>query len=170
MFSAFAAPAVSAQANPVEATCHQIVQGKVAWDYEGNKLWAPGNLTSLCRGTFALTVLGRCFQRVMHRDVSWGGSTKRQWENATALCAGSNDGKMTVQCIQDQLRKGTNWQPATKQAVRRPPPRSCATARLARHGPRIRGRRGAACADEASGGPLAMPPPMAAAAAEPEKK
>lgn len=95
-----------------EQVCRESVQGKIAWNYEGNKRWAPANLERLCKGTTQGEEPGLCFRRVVHGNVSWGGSTRWQWENAIHLCAGTSDATRTVRCFEARIRRGSDWRRA----------------------------------------------------------
>ena len=110
-----------AQATPA-AACQDSVQGRVAWDYSGNKTWSQANLKRLCRGATQPLEPGRCFRRVMHGGISWGGSTRWQWENALDLCAGTANANRTIRCFQTRIREGEPWRDAIR-ACNRPPAR-----------------------------------------------
>lgn len=86
--------------------CQALVQGKIAWNYRGNKRWAPANVARLCAATRNASQPAACFRRVMHGGINWGGGTRWQWKNALELCAGSNDAKRTVACFQRKVAKG----------------------------------------------------------------
>ncbi len=92
--------------------CTRAVQGKIAWNYEGNTSWADANLQRLCRGATSAEP-AKCFERVMHGGINWGGSTRWQWRNAIDLCEGSTDAGRTVRCFQEKIAKGHDWQQAT---------------------------------------------------------
>lgn len=92
-------------------SCRAAVQGKIAWDYQGNRSWASGNLQRLC-GDDRSAEPAKCFQRVMHGGVSWGGGTRWKWENALDLCERSRDANATVSCFQAALRAGQDWSAA----------------------------------------------------------
>ncbi len=91
--------------------CTLALQGRVAWDYQGNTVWANANIESLCRG-------GRdaepalCFNRIMHGGIDWGGGTLWQWENATTVCQGTQSANATIACFQAQRAAGLDWRSA----------------------------------------------------------
>lgn len=89
-------------------SCHDAVQGKIAWDYERNTAWNSTNVDRLCRGAGS-DQPARCFNRVMHGGVSWGGGTQWRWENAIDLCEGTADADATIRCFQQQIRQGQGW-------------------------------------------------------------
>lgn len=91
--------------------CTLALQGRVAWDYQGNTVWANANIERLCRG-------GRdaepalCFNRIMHGGIDWGGGTRWQWENATTVCQGTQSADATIACFQAQRAAGLDWRSA----------------------------------------------------------
>jgi len=94
--------------------CSAQVQGKIAWDYKGNKQWDQVNLERLCRGAENSGEPAACFQRVMHGGVNWGGGTQWEWENAIDLCEGSEKAASTIQCFEQELTKNRTWQQAIR--------------------------------------------------------
>ena len=94
--------------------CATFVQGKIAWDYQGNKKWSTTNLNRLCKGAVSSTEPGRCIQRVMHGGINWGGGTKWQLNNAINLCEGSTNANKTISCFQQSIRSRQSWQQAIK--------------------------------------------------------
>lgn len=95
-----------------ESRCYDLVQGRIAWDYQGNRTWSANNAQDLCRGTTKPDQPGRCFDRVMHGGINWGGGTQWQWGNALKLCAGTNDADRTISCFQAKIREGVAWSAA----------------------------------------------------------
>ena len=81
------------------ASCEQALQGKVAWDDAGNRSWAADNLERLCRGA-ADDQPARCFDRVMHGRIDWGGGTRWEWQNAIDLCESTKNADLTIGCFQ----------------------------------------------------------------------
>lgn len=96
--------------SPLER-CKNELQNRVAWDDKGSKRWAEANLEALCRNGQGVQP-ARCFERVMHGNVSWGGGTKWQWKNALELCGGAQNAERTVGCFQRKISKGRPWQTA----------------------------------------------------------
>lgn len=94
------------------STCRDAVSGKIAWDYKGSKGWSPGNVAKLCRGAESSTEPARCFARVMHGGVNWGGGTQWQWSNALDLCKGTQNAEATIGCFTQQIRSGNGWKVA----------------------------------------------------------
>lgn len=112
------APALSLQTSA--STCADAVQGKIAWDYNGNKTWGAANLNRLCAGAEDSTEPARCFEKVMHGGVNWGGSTQWQWANALNLCAGTRDANATVACFETAIGSGKGWSSAIDQCKASP--------------------------------------------------
>ena len=92
--------------------CHTALQGKVAWNYEGNKAWAKGNLDKMCKLNNQTHQPAKCFQNVMHGNVSWGGGTKWQWGNVVDLCQGTFNANRTVVCFKHKIQQGVGWSTA----------------------------------------------------------
>ncbi len=95
-----------------EQLCKDLLQNKIAWDYEGRKEWSVVNLERLCKGTTDGSQPPNCFDRVMHGGISWGDSTECQWQNAIDLCEGTGNAAPTITCFQNRIRKGNGWQEA----------------------------------------------------------
>ena len=116
LLASLASPTVNAHSsNPsIETACMEATQGKVAWNYQGSKTWSPTNLKALCAGTQKAQAPRNCFHTVMHRNVSWGQSTRWKWENAVNLCAGTSNASATVYCFKGGLESGKTWQQAIK--------------------------------------------------------
>lgn len=95
-----------------EETCYELVQDRIAWDYEGNRRWTKENVERLCAGSSRPREPGRCFQQVMHEGVEWGRGTRWEWEHALALCAGTDDARETIHCFSSKVHKGTSWDQA----------------------------------------------------------
>jgi hypothetical protein len=112
IFSVGLTPSAKVQTN--ESRCFDMVQGHIAWDYNGSTTWATGNVQNLCRGTFSPSQPGRCFQRAMHGGINWGGGTRWEWKNALELCAGTSDAYATISCFQDKIHNGVAWAEAIK--------------------------------------------------------
>lgn len=93
------------------ADCKSSTQNKIAWDYKGSRKWAAGNLNRLCKNADD-DEPAKCFKRVMHGNVNYGGGTKWKWENAIDLCEQSPDANMTIGCFRKQIRRGKNWKQA----------------------------------------------------------
>src|SRR5207245_10124495 len=78
------------------------------------KDWNSDNVQNLCRGTSNPTEPPRCFDRVMHGGINWGGGTRWQWQNALDLCAGTNDAEATINCFQARIGQGVQWPAAIR--------------------------------------------------------
>ena len=83
-----ALPSEHAAAAPPVPSCADLAQGQIAWDYEGNKDWNSDNVQNLCRGTSNPTEPPRCFDRVMHGGINWGGGMFRlswKWRKRSSV-------------------------------------------------------------------------------------
>jgi hypothetical protein len=101
------------------AICRNSVQGKIAWNYNRDTRWAENNIQRLCRGAEDSREPARCFSRVMHGGINWGGGTRWKWENALQLCAGSRNASATISCFQSSRKKYGDWQRAIRACVAR---------------------------------------------------
>ena len=97
-----------ALANPGFAACRDYLQGRVAWNAEGDRTWEPANIYRLCQGGIGIEP-ARCFSRLMRGDIDWGGGTNWEWRNAVDLCSASQDAHATVLCFEDRVRAGASW-------------------------------------------------------------
>jgi len=95
--------------------CHAALQGKVAWDYKGNKAWGKGNLDKMCKLNNQTDQPAKCFQKVMHGNVNWGGGDKWQWQNVLNLCQGTLNANRTIICFKNKIQSGKNWSTATNE-------------------------------------------------------
>ena len=109
-----AAPSTVTRVQRLQVSCASRIQNRIAWDYEGNKRWADGNIQRLCRGAETSAEPATCFQRVMHGGVNWGGGTRWQWQNAIDLCEGTTDAARTIACFQRRIRAGEQWSAAIR--------------------------------------------------------
>lgn len=107
--------------------CKAVTQGKIAWDYKGSKKWAANNLNRLCKNV-KNDQPSRCFQRVMHGKVSYGGGSKWKWENAIDLCEGSKNATKTIGCFTEQIKAGVSWKAAMPLCDERAPKITCQAA------------------------------------------
>lgn len=95
--------------------CASAIQDQIAWDYQGNTHWEPGNIRDLCAGAGDSIEPARCFETVMHGGVNWGEGRNWEWVNAIALCAGTRDARATVGCFRQQVREGYHWEDAIRE-------------------------------------------------------
>jgi len=98
---------------PQHNRCHNSIQGKIAWDYKGNKQWGQANLDTLCGSNNQTDQPGKCFDTVMHGKVNWGGGTQWQWKNAIELCKGTYNANRTISCFKSKIKAKENWKSAT---------------------------------------------------------
>ena len=54
-----------------EEKCYDMIQGKVAWNRNGNTRWADTNVRRVCRGTNTPSQRVACFKRNMNRHGNW---------------------------------------------------------------------------------------------------
>ncbi len=66
-----ASPAVMAQESAAERACADALQGKVAWNQQGDAVWAPGNLRRLCQGTTDPAATINCFRAQIRAHNDW---------------------------------------------------------------------------------------------------
>ena len=97
-----------------QSACEKMVQGKIAWDYKGSKTWNPTNVNRLCKGAENSAEPGKCFNRVMHGGINWGGGTQWQWKNALDLCEGTLNANATIGCFERKIKAGVKWPQAIK--------------------------------------------------------
>ena len=99
-----------------EARCIAAVEGKIAWNYKGNKNWNLANVRRLCAGAPILPRRSqepaKCFEHVMHGGVSWGRGTRWEWGNAINLCKGTKNAFATVSCFSNEINHGNAWDKA----------------------------------------------------------
>ena len=95
-----------------ETACYNLVQGQIAWDYDGSKSWFPDNARKLCAGTITPREPGLCFNTLMFGGIEWGGGTRWYPPNALELCAGTNNANSRVACFQQKIAAGNGWQTA----------------------------------------------------------
>ncbi len=100
--------------------CANAVQGKIAWDYNGNKQWGQGNIDRLCAGATNSIEPAQCFDRVMHGGVNWGGGTQWSWTNAIDLCEGSTNANATIACFETAIHNGADWRNAIHECDAQP--------------------------------------------------
>jgi hypothetical protein len=110
-------------------TCFDAVQNRIAWNYAGSTGWADSNVNDLCRAAETTREPARCFNKVMHGGVDWGGGTTWEWQPALALCAGTQNADRTVTCFQRDIARGQTQQQATERckAAAAPPESAAAT-------------------------------------------
>ena len=90
-----------------EQDCFNRVQGRIAWNYEGNKSWSAGNIKRLCKGTRIGAAPATCFYNTMFRTHLWGKKPQHtmNWSLASQLCAGTNNATRPTSCLKGQLAR-----------------------------------------------------------------
>ncbi len=96
------------------ASCASHIQGKVAWNYEGNKQWSNKNIKRLCNGAENSKEPAMCFKHVMHNGVNWGEGTRWKWQNALDLCEGTKQATKTILCFEKEIKRGRSWKHAIR--------------------------------------------------------
>ncbi len=66
-----ASQAALAQESAAERACADALQGKVAWNQQGDTAWAPGNLRRLCQGTTDPGATVSCFRAQIRAHNDW---------------------------------------------------------------------------------------------------
>lgn len=98
---------ITIQENPGSSTCHDAVQGEVAWNYQGATQWAAANVKRLCSGAERSVAPARCFDGVMHGGLEKpDGSTRWTWQETISLCEGTQDAKGTIACYRSRVKQG----------------------------------------------------------------
>ena len=93
----------------IQGICYKAVQGKIAWNYSGNKRWNYHNIERLCQNAENSYLPARCFERVMHGGINWGGGTQWNWKDVLELCQGTRNANATISCFQAEIRDGRLW-------------------------------------------------------------
>jgi len=93
-------------------SCFNSIQNKIAWNYKGSKQWNPANIKSLCGNTRSVEP-AKCFNRIMHGGINWGGGTKWKYNNALNLCRQSQNASQTIACFRSENKQARGqWQKA----------------------------------------------------------
>ncbi len=92
---------------------------RIAYNYTGARNWNPVNLRRLCGGLRARSAEpARCFRRVMHGGINWGGGAQWDWRNAIDLCERTDNARRTVRCFQRRVARGLHWRVAIRRCGR----------------------------------------------------
>lgn len=83
--------------------CSNLVQGIIAWDNRGSRVWTGENVERLCRGTSIPPAPPKCFSDVMSKWGRGGVGTTLTSQDALDLCAGTNDAVKAVVCFQEKI-------------------------------------------------------------------
>lgn len=86
-------------------TCHRLVQGKMAWNDDGDTNWTARKLDLLCGMTTNPTQPLLCFDRLYHGRGAWERIIKRDWRRAAQLCSGTGSVRETMQCVTEGIEK-----------------------------------------------------------------
>ncbi len=111
--------AVFSQTRPIAALpvtgrnniCVAATQGRIAWNYQGNKNWGKFNIDRLCKGAETSREPALCFQRIMHERKD---GKRWTWSDAIDLCEGTQNANATIRCYDQQIKKSRK----AKQAIR----------------------------------------------------
>ncbi|MEM7584365.1 MAG: trypsin-like peptidase domain-containing protein [Acidobacteriota bacterium] len=104
----------SASQAGIESDCFDRVQGKIAWNNQGNTAWSPNNVERLCKGTSNASQPPSCFNRAMHGDINPGSGGRWTWSTAIDLCEGTSNARTTLSCFENRIRRGDTQQAAIK--------------------------------------------------------
>jgi len=94
-------------------TCHDAVQGNIAWDYNNDRTWQDSNIATLCGTAANSEQPAWCFDYVMFGGVNWGGGTRWDWTNAVNLCQSATSAVNRVDCFEYILSLGNTWEGAS---------------------------------------------------------
>ncbi|WP_158272148.1 putative metal-binding motif-containing protein [Marinicauda salina] len=90
-----------------QGACADAVQGRVAWNYQGQTQWAANNVASLCEGAEASTEPAACFEQAMHGGVARAdGSDRWSWGEALELCRGTGSAADSIACFEAEIAGG----------------------------------------------------------------
>ncbi len=92
--------------------CESAVQGKIAWDKNGSKKWAPSNVKRLCKGSNG-SQAAWCFARAMHDPKYLGWHKPFNWSFPIDLCEGSQNADATLDCYAAERQAGKSLAQAT---------------------------------------------------------
>lgn len=90
--------------------CRVAVQGKVAWNSKGDRIWSEANLDSLCRGARQSVAPAKCVDAALNTAQLRNGGAAWTWQDSVALCAATLDSEATLQCARDALARGVTRQ------------------------------------------------------------
>lgn len=85
--------------------CARSVQGRIAWDFRGNKIWDDANLHRLCEGASDSTEPGQCFARIRRFGVA--GSALR-----LEVCRGARNSEARIACYRRWVSEGETLESA----------------------------------------------------------
>ncbi|MEE2567612.1 hypothetical protein [Hyphobacterium marinum] len=91
-----------------DRTCHDAVQGRIAWNQSGNTQWADANVNALCEGAESSDQPAACFDRVMHQGVERAGGGQWRWQEVRDLCRGSRNAGDRIACYESRVASGAS--------------------------------------------------------------
>ena len=100
--------------------CERHVQGRIAWNLEGDEQWGRRRLASLCGGARPghAAEPARCFESTkrLARGEDW------DWQSAARLCRGLADARRAISCLRAGTHQGVPFAVAVQRCNRGPDP------------------------------------------------
>ncbi len=103
-----------------EDQCASYVQGRIAWNDDGNTRWDASWLNRLCEGTARPVQPGLCFSGIREVPLEQGAAIQEDWKDAVALCAGTENAQARIDCYREGVGRGLHFRDAIEQC--NPPP------------------------------------------------
>ena len=98
---------------PAEQQCFDLVQGKVAYDQQGNKSWNPDNIRALCTGTVSPQTTVDCFTGQIAAGVTWSPAIQACRANPTGTQTPEQECRNLIQGKVAYDKEGNkNWDEA----------------------------------------------------------
>jgi len=97
---------------PEEEQCASYVQGRIAWNDDGNTDWDTSWLNRLCEGTTRPAQPGLCFSGIREIPLDQGAAIQADWKDAVALCTGTNDAQDRISCYRGAVADGMHFRDA----------------------------------------------------------
>jgi hypothetical protein len=95
-----------------ERACADYIQGRIAWNDDGNTQWTETSLKDLCQGTERPVQPGLCFNNIRNIPLERGAEVQRDWKNAVALCTGTNDAQERISCYRNKVALNQHFRDA----------------------------------------------------------
>ena len=92
------------QQGELEDACEMALQGKVAWDHEGNSEWADSQILKLCGNAQRSIQPAVCFNKLMTGEMPQGNGFPWEWYNAIKLCKQTLNAQQTLDCYTSKIR------------------------------------------------------------------
>lgn len=95
-----------------ERACADYIQGRIAWNDDGNTRWTESSLKDLCQGTERPVQPGLCFSNIRNIPLERGTEVQQDWKNAVALCTGTNDAQDRISCYREETANNRHFRDA----------------------------------------------------------